>query len=543
MMPCIDRLILAGSFVFLTPMIARAADPQPILRIDPLMLVQAREVWSLIAQRDNPVWPGWNAADTPLLFYLPGVQDVLINHPKQPEGFRQYNGPAALPGFAIFVRDGKTFFEFDGQNTVTDVASVPTLVVADTLSNRRSNVRGWLLDPRPAEAKADELSWEQLLGSPYDTLTMIGHEAFHAFQRRQAPNKGGNELALTRYPALSPANNVGFALEAELLAAALKAKSPEEMKTYAMQWLAVRLDRRARIGDEAADYEDRMEFLEGLAKYVEWRMLEVLEGKTPHANMAWVQGFNGYTDLKSQRDRLIGQVVKMMSGQTNVNNDPYGASPVRMRLYFSGMGIAAILDRLDPGWKSKIFEPSVTLTSLMMSVLKPPGDDLAKSLQAVRARPDYSALQAKKLKLEQDGILATRQMLDSIESGPKTALIVDYSELEGQRPAMSFTPFGILRVDENRTIFRLIPMSAKIGDTRLRQTTAVPMLHDRAKKRFACQLQSVVKADDVARHFSMPAGTNEPVEIKKVELPGISLEGGRASVTVNDRSILVRLRK
>ena len=73
-----------------------------------------------------------------------------------------------------------------------------------------------------------------------------------------------------------------------------------------------------------------MEYLEGLAKYVEFRLLETLEGRTPGPAMAWAQGFQGYADLRPQRERLIGQMEKMMSGQANVNNDPYGASPLRM---------------------------------------------------------------------------------------------------------------------------------------------------------------------------------------------------------------------
>ena len=50
------------------------------LKIDPLLIVQANTVWELLARDDNPIWPGWNAKSTPILFYLPGVQDLLLNH-------------------------------------------------------------------------------------------------------------------------------------------------------------------------------------------------------------------------------------------------------------------------------------------------------------------------------------------------------------------------------------------------------------------------------------------------------------------------------
>ena len=67
------------------------------LRIDPLLIAEAAEVWTLIAAPENPIWPGWNASDTPLLFYLPGEQDVLINHPRPPAGFMPYTGTVPRP--------------------------------------------------------------------------------------------------------------------------------------------------------------------------------------------------------------------------------------------------------------------------------------------------------------------------------------------------------------------------------------------------------------------------------------------------------------
>src|SRR5438132_5737260 len=67
--------------------------PSVVLRIDPRLIVEATEVWGLIAGRENPVWPGWDASATPILFYLPGEQDVLINHPRPPAGFVAYEGP------------------------------------------------------------------------------------------------------------------------------------------------------------------------------------------------------------------------------------------------------------------------------------------------------------------------------------------------------------------------------------------------------------------------------------------------------------------
>ncbi len=544
--PKLNRKVIAALAAVALSCSLFALEPAPKetathLRVDPLLVAQATEVWSVIAQPDNPVWPGWNASDTPLLFYLPGIQDVLINHPKPPAGFRRYSGSLVFPGAEIHVRDGTTFFEFDGQNTALDVAGATTLVVADTLSNRRSNVRGWLQDPRAGSTKAAELTFDQLQGSPYDSICMIAHEAFHAYQKKQASKKGGSEEALTRYPTIASKNTLGLALEGDLLAEALRSTKPEEVRAHAIRWLAVRNDRRKGLTPDAASYEDRIEYLEGLAKYVEYRLLEVLEGRAARPAMIWQQGFHGYADLRPQRERLVRMLEKMMRGEVNINNDPYGASPMRMRLYYSGMAIGVLLDRLSPNWKQQMFAPESTLTGLASRAINATEVELMEGLAAVKQRPSYTELAEKKKQLEKEGNEATQKLFDEIEKGPKSALVIDYSALGEQQPGLSFTPFGILRVDDHRTIYRLIPITATVGATTLKQTVATPLLHDRAGKRFVCQLQDLVSADKVESLFGIKAGASGSIELKEVTLPGLRLKGGYATVSTKDRVVELRL--
>jgi hypothetical protein len=546
----VSRKVAVSLLVFLAfgvswPLLSRACATDkpapPTLRIDPLLVAQAAEVWQLVARPNNPVWPGWDASSTPLLFYLPDTQDVLINHPRPPEGFHRYTGPVKMPGAEIFVRDDKTFFDLDGQNTARAVAGVSTLVIADTLSNHRQQIKGLLEDPLPAAKKAAQLGWKQLHGDPYGSICMIAHEAFHVYQGKRAPHKGGSEEALTRYPTVASFNTVGFALEGALLAEAMRATDPAEVRKHALSWLAIRLERRAKLSTEAASYEDRMEYLEGLAKYVEYRLLEVLEGRTPGEPMNWLQGFNGYADLKPQREALIRQTMGMMSGKVGVNNDLYGASPLRMRLYFSGMGIAVLLDRVAPKWKERIFAPETTLTGLAKEALKPTDEVLEAARKAVRARPDYAALVEQKSKLEADGKEAVRKAVADIEGGASTKLVLDYSALGKERPGFSFTPFGILRVDDDRTIFRLIPISGKLGKTTFRQTSAAPLLQNRALKRLSWQLPETVSAAQLEKLIGGKVGENAVVDLKKLSLPGVKLDGGRGELRLQGGTLEIRL--
>src|ERR1039457_2390735 len=85
-------LVFLPSIVF-SACLAQEKTPPPSIKVDPRLILEAQEAWKLIGTKENPVWPGWDASSTPLLFYLPGVQDVLIGHPHPPDGFVLYRSP------------------------------------------------------------------------------------------------------------------------------------------------------------------------------------------------------------------------------------------------------------------------------------------------------------------------------------------------------------------------------------------------------------------------------------------------------------------
>jgi len=453
---------------------------QDRLQIDPLLLVEAKETWSVIGRADNPVWRGWDARKTPILIYFPGRQDVLVNHPNPPSGFHSYKGALSSPIGPIYVRDGKTFFDLDGQNTSTDLNGVQTLVVADTQSNRR----GWIVNLGP-EPDPEQVA-NSLLNDAFDSMTMFAHEAFHVYQHKMAPDKHGDEESLCEYPSLSVENNVGFALEADFLSAALHAQSQSETRNAGLKWLAARQARRAAIGKKAADYEDGTEFNEGLAKYVEYKLLECLQGRKPAQEMWFVQGFPGYGDLSAERERLVRAMAGFMTGRSSVNNDLYGASPVRFRLYYSGMSIAALLDRLGMDWQDRILKTKASLTDLATEALKPTPDELTKARQEIEASPRYRELKTAKEQLAKDGAIHIQKTLQTFEDAPGI-LVLDYSKTT-KKPEFTFTPFGILRIDDDRSVFRLVPIRGQIDKMSFAEDGARPVMHDRKAKKIYFQL-------------------------------------------------------
>jgi hypothetical protein len=551
LMPALSLLFLALSLAAAQDATRKAekAPPRPpvTLRVDPLLIAEAGEVWSLIASPNNPIWPGWDASSTPLLFYLPGEQDVLINHPHPPEGFLPYDGPVQFPGGHILLRNGPTIVAWDGQNTSNDVQGVRTLIVADSLSNLRARISTLVQDPRPADEKVQNLHFSDLATDPYDQLALVVHEAFHVFQDKQAPDKGANEMALATYPVLSVQNNVGFALEGAALAEALHATDNAAFRRAALRWLAVRKDRRSHLPQETAEYaeyEDGTEFNEGLAKYTEYRLFQVLEGMRPGPAISLAQGFAGYADLAPQRERLIEALVRNMSGAVVVNNDPYGAAPLRMRLYYSGMALGVMLDKLSPTWKSRIFSPDVSLTSLAEEALKPSQAELDQALTVARSEPSYASLVESKTKLAKEGKAQAEAVLKEIEGGAGISLVLDYSQLGSINLGLAFTPFGITAVDADRMVFTQVPIKVVFGkEGDLAQTTPAPLLRDTARRLVRFRLPRSATKAEVEKALDAARVSSGPVANLALDLPGATLKAAKAQVRWSGEDLVVVLLK
>lgn len=512
--------------------------PSQALKLDPAVFVSVAQVWELIAGPHNPVWPGWDASTTPALIYFPNEQEVLLNHPSPPDGFVRADGLLPLsrrPNDRVWVRNGKTQFDIDGQNTQTDINGVPTLVVADTLSNRRSWLSGVLRAQGTIADREDQLTLRALSGSPYDLMALIAHEAFHVFQHNHAPHKTISEQLILDYPALSGTNNLGFALEGQALAAGMRATSADEMIQAAQEVIAVRNWRRKHLSDNAILYEDGVEFSEGLAKYVEYAWSQKIEGHAPIPEMAWVRGFNGFDDMATQRAALVKSLLGVTDGSIVVNNDPYGAAPVRFRLYSTGMAMAVILDQLDtPDWRTRILQPDVTLTELLRERLGK--FDEAAVLARVLAT-DYAAEQRLRTEaLAKDGEAANSTLLASIFAGeaeaPSWRLEIDYSALAPVSPAFGYTSFGVTRLDGDKIIYRQVPISGEIeGGGKFRQARASPLLHDQRSRKITFRIQG-----------KRPDPTASGVQtLSDLSLPGVDLDFAYGRIEVINDTILIQL--
>ena len=514
-------------------------DEDDVLKVDPLLLAQAAQVWEVIANDDNPIWPGWNAASTPLLFYFPGVQDVLVNHPSPPSDFVPFVGEPVYADFDVWVRSGRTEFDLDGQNTARSVGGVSTLVLADTLSNRRNNLRTLLAAARAG--RDAEIEYSTLATDCYSQMGMIAHEAFHVHQQRKAGGKGANEQWLLEYPVLSAANNVGVYLEGEALARALETTDADELRQWACAFLAARERRRSALPPTAIQYEDGTEFNEGLANYVEWALLDALSGRSALPELYFAAGFHGFDDLDEERAQLVRSVRGFLSGERIVNDDPYGTASVRFRLYWSGMAIGALLESLGADWKERIFEPSTTLTEILDDALSALDGELADSLGALEDDVDLAAVVEQKQQLAEDGAHSNRQMADDVLDGAGTTLLFDHSQLDLAGVGLTFTPFGIRRVDESRLLYTQIPVKVLFpGHGQALPEHAYPVLQNRDEKWLALRVGEFLEPDAVLEQLGWES-FDGPARAFDLQFDGISLSFENATLSWSERRLTVRM--
>lgn len=319
----------------------------------------------------DAVWPGWGAADIPVITYneayafLTGLPDPADGWLKVPQN-RPRGGPWELTADTI---DGRPVY----RQPLASPDETPqsfTVLVGDrwvgaltTMEWLRIGLANQIHDDLPPLVNLVfpySLMTGRLVSGSDQYITLIGHEAFHAYQGATAPERlAAAETAASRentYPWGDPALEEAWRAELTLLAEAVAAP-PEAAAGYARDFLRLRSERRAASGlaPSLVDYERQREWLEGPARYVEldlWR--EAAAGDyRPLAVMDDDPEFNRYADYEKRVEREIGQFGRMA--------DDVGDG----RFYYSGYAQAVLLDRLAPDWKSRVFEPGVFLEDLL----------------------------------------------------------------------------------------------------------------------------------------------------------------------------------
>jgi len=472
-------LILILVFVYL---VATHAQNSAELRIDPLLLASLKECRNITNNLGNGLFPGWDFQKTPVLFYRPNVQELLINYPHKPKGFSLYTGFNPLGDDTIYVRNDTTLISYDDQNTSTDVDSIPVLVVADPFSTLRNQLQDIL--GRPKEFASSWLKSWQFIPDPYFKLQVILHEAFHVYQNKMAHDKEANEAVVAQYPLLDPENNALYVMEGNILKDALFAQESNARFEKIKEFVAVRSYRQSLLDSSCVAYENLNEYSEGLAKYVEYKFMKIGEAVEPTKGMYFHQGFNGYRGILSKRYRVaMDNMVNIVAVNDDRFGNKFGSGPLRFKLYDLGACQALLLDYTMPDWKEKIFQSTVYLTDLLKQSVALKVDELKRYLDLAKSEYKYDEAYRSKVEFEKEGKQKINEKVASILKTEKTLVKISYGGVTGKARVARYTPFGVTQVSKQSVIYELVPALVifKKG-VMLDFRQAIPVLIDQEKK-------------------------------------------------------------
>jgi len=185
------------------------------------------------------------------------------------------------------------------------------------------------------------------------------HEMFHAYKAMQASARFAKAMAVyaaeSRYPSKEAEFAAAWNKEGSLLAIALRTTEEATVQNLVRQFLQARDDRRAKavLSTDLFAYECELEWLEGLAKYVEIQFYELAAAKS--ADPAFSNYIPNLPYWKWDFQRLERRL---------------GHQDGDLRFYLSGMAQARLLDRLSPGWKEAVIRSSACLEDILRAAVR-----------------------------------------------------------------------------------------------------------------------------------------------------------------------------
>ena len=334
--------------------------PAVLDRLDALDKVRLQETLHLKRELGEAVWPGWGQADIPVVLWNKEYS-FLVGYPDPPAEWDRVAGD-----------------DFDGQPYYRQPAQDPQNFAVEIGERRAASLATkWEMDNFMMTQFREMMPGPLKPVFPYRLLIQptevhisgVLHESFHVFQAEIASTHfDDTEKAYRddeRYWSADASMHEAWKAEIDLLARAISSKSDDEAAERARAFLAQRDERRQTYGLDAAlvDYERRIEWLEGLAKYVElgiWREASATPSYASLPALADDPDFKAYTTY-SQR---WSQELDQMKRQAALEGD--------VRFYYTGMAQAVLLDRLMPDWKAHILTETVALEDLLREAVQQP---------------------------------------------------------------------------------------------------------------------------------------------------------------------------
>lgn len=299
----------------------------------------------------SSIWPGFGEAEILLIQYNEEYE-FLTGHPGPPPPWTAVAGDS-------FQKN--PYHRRKAAESQAFAAPVGNLWAGslDTLSHMNLSMRKQLEEKIPPE-KLTPAMLKMMEVSPAYHIVVLLHEAFHAYQATQEQNRflqAQKMYALEKfYPFEVETFKSAWNEEGSLLASALREQNGAKRLETIERFLDNRVKRRSAssLSDELIAFERRLEWLEGLAKYVEMQFAELGSSLEEEAKSK---------DFRVVRNRLQADFSFRIRKLGEQKGD--------LRFYLSGAAQAMILDKVSPGWKQNIMGKShMGLEDCLAVVLK-----------------------------------------------------------------------------------------------------------------------------------------------------------------------------
>lgn len=325
-------IIILMTFLLNTVVIQAIGEDLSIMSIEDK--VQLAETLRLKKLFGSLIWPGFGEANIPLLLYNEKYE-FLIGHPSPPAPWVSAKGESF---------QGNPYH----RRTITEPQAFAVPVgdlwagSLDALGHMNRSMKEQIQEKIPPE-KLTPVMIKMMAISPAHHVVALLHEAFHAFQAIQAQDRFRQTQKLYTHQKLYPYEDEVFKdawkEEGSLLASALKEQDESEKLETIARFLEVRSKRRseASLSAELTTFERELEWLEGIAKYVELQF--AMQGSS-------LQEEAEQRDYRVVRNRLQADFSFRLRNLGDLHGD--------QRFYLSGAAQAMILDTVSPGWKQNI---------------------------------------------------------------------------------------------------------------------------------------------------------------------------------------------
>jgi len=335
------------------------------------------ETRHLLRKLGDEVWPDWGQTDIPKIVYNEEYA-FLVGYPNPPDGWVKVPAGIRRGGGWEPVTDDtfmgeqyyrqrlagitpEAFTVMVGEHWVCSLPAFDWMQISLT-QNIRDDLPSFLKPVFPYR-----LFINQLVSGDDQYISLNIHECFHAYQGRLASEKlaaaeNANIQYESQYPWENEALQADWKTELELLADALRMTDPDQRLELARRFLEVRAARRVSAGlsPELVAYEQKREWLEGLARYAEleiWRLAST-NGYLAVPETGDLPQFENYRRFEQRWTNELAQIPRMAG---DVGDG---------RFYYSGMAQAYLLDRLLSDWKSTAFDENIWLDDLLQTVVQ-----------------------------------------------------------------------------------------------------------------------------------------------------------------------------